>query len=376
MERFDEVAAGVRALRVTLSKGNITLRVTQGSAWSIDYDDARKGDALEVERDGDTLRVRQRRGGDLDLRLTAPPELENIDLRVGAGRVEVEGAHGHIHLDSGSGAVALRGAGGAATLKTGNGDVDVDGFDGELTAASGNGRVCVAGLGGQATLRTANGRVEVRDSNGSVEAHNGNGDVALARVGGKSELHTAHGAIVVESPRDLATRATTAMGAIRVVDGAVRDLRLKSHVGEVRCSAALAAGRHELETSMGAIVLELPANIAARVDAQTAFGAVHSDFPLVRVGRSGPMGFGGVRMVGSIGAADPAIDISLRSSKGSLTLRSRSGAPPRPPIVERPPTPPVQPRQPEQGTTLQVLEALARGEITPAEAEDLLSQRV
>lgn len=376
MERFDEVAAGVRALRVTLSKGNITLRVTQGSAWSIDYDDARKGDALEVERDGDTLRVRQRRGGDLDLRLTAPPELENIDLRVGAGRVEVEGAHGHIHLDSGSGAVALRGAGGAATLKTGNGDVDVDGFDGELTAASGNGRVRVAGLGGQATLRTANGRVEVRDSTGSVEAHNGNGDVALARVGGKSELHTAHGAIVVESPRDLATRATTAMGAIRVVDGAVRDLRLKSHVGEVRCSAALAAGRHELETSMGAIVLELPANIAARVDAQTAFGAVHSDFPLVRVGRSGPMGFGGVRMVGSIGAADPAIDISLRSSKGSLTLRSRSGAPPRPPIVERPPTPPVQPRQPEQGTTLQVLEALARGEITPAEAEDLLSQRV
>ncbi len=376
MERFDEVAAGVRALRVTLSKGNITLRVTQGSAWSIDYDDARKGDALEVERDGDTLRVRQRRGGDLDLRLTAPPELENIDLRVGAGRVEVEGAHGHIHLDSGSGAVALRGAGGAATLKTGNGDVDVDGFDGELTAASGNGRVRVAGLGGQATLRTANGRVEVRDSNGSVEAHNGNGDVALARVGGKSELHTAHGAIVVESPRDLATRATTAMGAIRVVDGAVRDLRLKSHVGEVRCSAALAAGRHELETSMGAIVLELPANIAARVDAQTAFGAVHSDFPLVRVGRSGPMGFGGVRMVGSIGAADPAIDISLRSSKGSLTLRSRSGAPPRPPIVEQPPTPPVQPRQPEQGTTLQVLEALARGEITPAEAEDLLSQRV
>jgi len=376
MERFDEVAAGVRALRVTLSKGNITLRVTQGSAWSIDYDDARKGDALEVERGGDTLRVRQRRGGDLDLRLTAPPELENIDLRVGAGRVEVEGAHGHIHLDSGSGAVALRGAGGAATLKTGNGDVDVDGFDGELTAASGNGRVRVAGLGGQATLRTANGRVEVRDSTGSVEAHNGNGDVALARVGGKSELHTAHGAIVVESPRDLATRATTAMGAIRVVDGAVRDLRLKSHVGEVRCSAALAAGRHELETSMGAIVLELPANIAARVDAQTAFGAVHSDFPLVRVGRSGPMGFGGVRMVGSIGAADPAIDISLRSSKGSLTLRSRSGAPPRPPIVEQPPTPPVQPRQPEQGTTLQVLEALARGEITPAEAEDLLSQRV
>ena len=376
MERFDEVAAGVRELRVTLGKGNITLRVAQGSVWSIDYDDARKGDALEVERDGDTLRVRQRRGGRLDVRLTAPLELETIDLRAGAGRVEVEGARGHIHLDSGNGAVALREAGGAATLKTGNGDVDVDGFDGELTAASGNGRVRVARLGGQATLRTANGRVEVRDSNGSVEAHSGNGDVALARVGGKSELHTAHGAIVVESPRDLATRATTAMGAIRVIDGAVRDLRLKSHAGEVRCSAALAAGRHELETSMGAIMLELPADIAARVDAQTAFGAVHSDFPLVRVGRSGPMGFGGVRMVGSIGAADPTIDISLRSSKGSLTLRSRSGAPPRPPIVERPPTPPVQPRQPERGTTLQVLEALARGEITPAEAEDLLSQRV
>ena len=376
MERFDEVAAGVRELHVTLGKGNITLRVAQGNVWSLNYDDARKGDALEVERDGDTLRVRQRPGGRRDVRLTAPLELENIHLRAGSGRIEVEGARGRIHLDSGNGAVALRGASGAATLTSGNGDIDVDGFDGELAATSRNGRVRVAGLGGQATLRTANGRVEVRDSNGSVEAHNGNGDVALARVGGKSELHTAYGAIVVESPRDLATQATTKMGAIRIVDGAVRDLRLKSHMGEVRCSAALAAGRHELETSMGAIVLELPANIAARVDAQTAFGAVHSDFPLVRVGRSGPMGFGGVRMVGSIGVADPAIDISLRSSKGSLTLRGRSSAPLQPPIVERPPAPPIQPRQPEQGATLQLLEALARGEITPAEAEDRLSQRV
>jgi len=381
MERFDDVAAGARDLRVTIGKGDITLRVGQEMGWSIDYDGARHGEALEVERDEDTLRVRQRRGGRLDVRLTAPPDLGRIELHTGSGRVEVEGARGRLRLDSGNGALSLRGAGGDAELKTGNGDILVDSFDGDLTVKTGNGRVQAARLGGQATLRTGNGRVEARDANGRIEAHSGNGDLTLARVSGEAQLDTGHGSIVVEEPRDLATRATTAMGAIRVVDGAVRDLRLKSNAGELRCSAALASGRHELETAMGAIVLELPATIAARVDAQTAFGSIHSDFPLVRVGRSGPLGFGGVRMVGGIGAAEPAIDIALRSSKGNLTLRSKAGVPPQPRAPEYPSipptpltplTPPPPPRPREQTTTLAVLNALARGEITAAEAEDLL----
>ena len=112
MERFDDVAAGTRDLRITIGKGNIELRIAQGAGWSLDYDEP-KGEALEVERDGESLRMRQRRGGRLDVRLTAPPELERIELHTGSGRIEVEGMQGRAHLTSGSGAVTLRNAGGS-----------------------------------------------------------------------------------------------------------------------------------------------------------------------------------------------------------------------------------------------------------------------
>jgi hypothetical protein len=159
------------------------------------------------------------------------------------------------------------------------------------------------------------------------------------------------------------------MGSLRVEGGAVRGLRLRSGMGTIACAAALEPGTYEMVTDMGAIDLELPATIKARVDAQTSFGQIHSDFPLVRVGRSGPLGFGGVRMVGSIGEGEPEVDITLRSSKGQISVRRRPGAGT---TSERPaPAPPEEPTA-AMDSTLAVLEALARGDISVDEADELL----
>jgi hypothetical protein len=113
------------------------------------------------------------------------------------------------------------------------------------------------------------------------------------------------------------------------------------------------------------------------VDAQTSFGQIHSDFPLVRVGRSGPLGFGGVRMVGSIGEGEPEVDIALRSSKGQISLRRAPDySTPSPGTTgERPAsTPPGEP-QPAMDSTFAVLEALARGDISVEEADELLRRQ-
>ncbi len=395
-QRFDDSAAGGRVLRVTVERGDITVRAELGARWTIAHD-ASRGAVPEVERDGDTVCVTQRGHGRLDVTITTP-DLEQVDLRTGAGRVEASGTRGRARLVNGYGTVALHGAGGEAEIDTGAGDVDVEGFDGVLTASSGKGRVRIARLEGRATLSTGAGVVEIQDTEAQVRASSGSGDLALARVGGAAELTTGHGAVLIQDPRDLSARVTTAMGAITVVDGSARDLRLKSMMGEVRCSAALAPGRYELETALGAVAVDLQDDVAARVEAHTSFGAVRSDFPLVRVGRSGPLGFGGARMVGSIGRGAALVDLALRSSKGDITLNRRPApapapdpavwpigedASPEPAGVQRrasplsPPSPaPPTPRDPRaQNPTLAVLEALARGEISPAEAEDLLSRR-
>ena len=423
MEGFVELATGARELRVILYKGDIVVRVVEGAAWSLEW--SSDGDvAPNVARDGPVLQVRQPGpaeffdkgeffgageffhagpgtagavcrggGGDIgeivtgalraagvfhnqrmDVRLTMPPGVEVVELRTGRGRIDAAGLAGRLSLTTGNGPLTLRSARGEAEVATGNGEVVLEGFDGTVTATTGNNRIQAERLSGTAALHTGNGRVEVRDSEGRIRATTGNGDVTLTAVAGDVEVDTGHGTVEISAPRSPAVRASTGMGSLRVDGGAVRGLRLRSGMGTIACAAALEPGTYEMVTDMGAIDLELPATIKARVDAQTSFGQIHSDFPLVRVGRSGPLGFGGVRMVGSIGEGEPEVDITLRSSKGQISLRRRpdSGAAGAGTATERPaPAPPEEPTA-VMDSTLVVLEALARGDISVDEADELL----
>jgi hypothetical protein len=418
MEGFAELAAGARELRVILGKGDIVVRVAEGATWSLEWSSDGNGPP-NVARDGPVLHVRQPGpaeffdGGEffgtgeffhagpgaagavftgagggigemvgealraagmvhnqrMDVRLSMPPGVEVVELRTGRGRIDAVGLAGRLSLTTGNGPLTLRAARGEAEVATGNGEVVLEGFDGTVTATTGNNRIQADRLSGTAALHTGNGRVEVRDSEGRIRATTGNGNVTLTTVAGEVEVDTGHGTVEISAPRSPAVRASTGMGSLRVEGGAVRGLRLRSGMGTIACAAALEPGTYEMVTDMGAIDLELPATIKARVDAQTSFGQIHSDFPLVRVGRSGPLGFGGVRMVGSIGEGEPEVDITLRSSKGQISVRRRPGAGT---TSERPaPAPPEEPTA-AMDSTLAVLEALARGDISVDEADELL----
>jgi DUF4097 and DUF4098 domain-containing protein YvlB len=426
MEGFAELAAGARELRVILGKGDIIVRVTEGATWSLEW--SSDGDVVpNVARDGSVLQVRQPGpaeffdGGEffgageffhagpgaagavftgggggigeivsgalraagvfhnqrIDVRLTMPPGVEVVELRTGHGRIDAAGLAGRLNLTTGNGLLTLRSARGEAEIGTGNGEVVLEGFDGTVTATTGNNRIQAERLSGTATLHTANGHIAVRDSEGSIRATTGNGEVRLTAVAGDVEVDTAHGPVEIGTPRSAAVRASTGMGPLRVEGGSVRGLRLRSGMGTIACGAALEPGTYEMVTDMGAIDLELPTTVKARVDAQTSFGQIHSDFPLVRVGRSGPLGFGGVRMVGSIGEGEPEVDIVLRSSKGKISLHRRpdSGPAGARTTTKRPtPAPPEEPTL-TMDSTLAVLEALARGDISVDEADELLRRQ-
>ena len=374
---FEQLAQGATELRVELKRGDIIARA--GEPWALEWS-SEAGEAPEVEREGAVLRVRQRQRGNtylpgnldlrrLDVRLTVPEGVEVAELRSGLGRVDAEGMRGRLTITTGNGALSLRDAGGDAEITTGNGEVSIEGYEGKLTASTGNGRVRVESLKGRLSLYTGNGPVEVLDLDGRARASTGNGDLRFIGVAGEVELNTAHGQIEIAAPRSLAVQANTAMGGVRVEGGSLRSLRANSMVGELECSSRLEPGRYELSSGMGAITLHLSPDAPARVDAQTGFGQVDSDFPLVRVGRSGPMGFGGVRMVGSIGAGEPLADVSLRSGKGQIRLRRASTAGTTPPAPQ-PPAAPAAASRPD--SALAVLEAVARGEVSPEEAERLL----
>jgi hypothetical protein len=292
IENFRELAEGARELRLQVNQGDLKVTIAPDVepylAW-----DAHGDEAPEVRREGDTLRIRQveswyGRRMDVELRLPASPET--------------------LHAKTGNGDVELTGAVGAVRVDTGNGELKIADVRGELHAATGN------------------GEVEVRRADGSLRVNTGNGKLSLREVAGEIHANTGHGDVSIELNGSTEMRVNSGIGDVEVRGrGSVRSARLNTGKGDLECSAILEPGKHTFNTGFGDITALLAGDARARVDLQTGFGDVVSDFALVRVGRSGPMGFGGSRMVGSIGEGDPEIELSAKTGKGDLRLRSSDG---------------------------------------------------
>jgi DUF4097 and DUF4098 domain-containing protein YvlB len=375
--------------------------------------------------------------GNGDVLLSAA--LGGVELATGSGRIEVGEARGPLKARSGNGDLVLRAASGEVDLHTssgkievgsaqdlrikaysGHGDIHIDAgsvqnlmletrsgtircraelAEGAHKVVDGNGDIMLQETAGEVVLTTSSGRIEVVDAGGRLQARTGNGDLMVQGASGEVELHSGSGRIEIGAPEGLAISAHSGKGDIRIGAGTVRRLAVATNHGRVECLAQPGPGHHELSSRNGDVLLQLPANVRAHVDLQTSSGQVHSDFPLVRVGRPGSMGFNGKRMVGGIGAGEPDLDVVLRTNHGQVILRrgdeaimatdgdianAPAEAPPIPPVppstVVAPPVPPVPPYEAQIVSTpqatpdraLAVLEALAHGDISVEEADALL----
>ena len=337
-----------------------------------------------------------------------------VELRTGAGRIQVSDAAGRLKAHTGHGDIAIQAASGDLDLNTssgrvevkvardlrlhahsGNGDIQLgegslqsvdartgrgtvrcaaDLAAGQHALSSGHGDIHVRSARGEVRLKTASGRVEVHALEGVLRAETGNGDVQLRSASGEAQLHTGNGRVEVGAPRSLALHAGTGHGDVSIGQGTVRSLHLETKMGRVRCIASPEPGHHELVSGHGDLGLHLPGDVRARLDAQTGFGQIQSDFALVRVGRSGSMSFNGARMVGSIGPGKPDAEIVLRTGRGKIEIRRNDDVPAhyQPAEPEMREDRPEWAAEPEADDMLEVLRALARGEITVEEADGLM----
>lgn len=260
----------------------------------------------------------------------------------------------------------------------GQGEVTVSDLEGDLLIKTGQGEAQVTSFRGQLTLNLGQGDVALSRISGPVKATVGQGDVRLEGWRGEGEeacsLKSSAGTVKVIEATGPRLEASSAMGDCLLREVRLPYLRAETSKGNVTCDGEPGNGRWVLKTALGDVTLTLPTDANVRINAVTSLGEIRSDFPLVQVGRQGPMGLLGGRMVGAIGRETAQAEIELTTAKGDIRLHARRPSPSAPPSAAGAPPPEPPAAGDVDAARLQVLEAVSRGELSVEEAEELLQR--
>ena len=131
---------------------------------------AEKGVLLELDRNGDTVRLEADidqglwnfgSGGQVNLVVRAPTGLE-ILIDDGSGSIAVKGTKANVRIDDGSGSIKVAGVA-DLTIDDGSGSITVDDAQGDVSIIDGSGSITVQNVGGSVTIDDGSGSIRVSD---------------------------------------------------------------------------------------------------------------------------------------------------------------------------------------------------------------------
>ena len=239
-------------------------------------------------------------------RQTAAVKLETNGGQVSAenlaGKVEASTGGGSIHLDKIDGAIAVASGGGQidigsvgsdVTVSTGGGDIHIGSAAGRVVASSGGGDLHV-GSGKLMSLETGGGSIKVNKCDGQIKAETGGGTIDLSDIEGPAVIESGGGGIKVA--------------------GVSRGLHAETGSGPIIATLTRGANFTDsrLETSVGDIIVYVPDGLGVTIRAavEVARGeGIRSDFPELKITRSGNIGPREVYAEGSLNGGGPILHV-------------------------------------------------------------------
>jgi TonB family protein len=236
-------------------------------------------------------------------RLVARLETEggHIQVQDVAGDLKAFTAGGHINAGNIAGDASLRSGGGhiRAGQIGGRADLDTDG-----------GNITVGQAGNLVSVRTGGGQIDFGEVRGSVRAQTGGGGIRIMYVSGPMEVESSAGSICLTRVAGT-VRAATAGGTIT----AWINPDAPSSGGKVQLP-----GLSQLTSGNGDIIVFLPRNLAADIDAQVESGGerrIEADPALALQIQN--RGNGPVRATGALNGGGPPL--KLRTTAGKIRLQ-------------------------------------------------------
>lgn len=350
-----------KGVRVVVEKSADVFTEAEARRVLEDYSVDLRREGNDVRVTGKSLSDRRTRSLEVSARILVPPRY-SVDLETGGGGISVGDLGGSVAARTSGGGIEVgRIRNGSVVVHTAGGGIGIAGIDGgDGQAETSGGGISVGDVTGNLRVRTAGGGIEIGDVGGDVDAETAGGGIAIGRggaavtaltagggievkgSGGRVAVKTSGGGIAVEDAGG-PVEATTSGGGIRVrgaagpvavrtagggitVEGVRGAIEASTAGGGITAELVLAdpdADTHcTLETAGGDVVLRLPADLQATIDAEIQLdGArrdygIASDFPLEIDD--------GARRITARGTINGGGDlIRLRTTNGDIEIRKR-----------------------------------------------------
>jgi hypothetical protein len=189
--------------------------------------------------------------------LVVPAETQ-LHSHTGSGNQSVDGLHGRIEIESGSGGLRISDIGDAVRAETGSGDIAIDRVKGNVRTKAGSGSIRATDVAGGFEGHTGSGHITLEQTaSGTVRADTGSGGMDLRGV---------HGSLVAEAGSGSITAEGNPTGSWTVHSGSGSiHLRLAS-------DAAFDLDAH---TSSGSISVSQPVTVQGSIGRKELRGKVH-----------------------------------------------------------------------------------------------------
>jgi TonB family protein len=284
------------------------------------------------------------------------PRRYNVEVRTGAGDIETEDIGGMAHLSTQGGNIRagrigidggrrLSTSGPVAKLETQGGHIQVLDVAGDLTAFTAGGHIIAGNIAGDALLHSGGGHIRAGQIGGRADLQTEGGNVVVGQAGSLVSVRTGGGQIDFGEVRG-SVRAQTGGGGIRImyvsgpmeVESSAGSICLTRVAGTVRAATAGGsitawinpdapssggtvhlAGLSQLTSGNGDIIVFLPRNLAADIDAVVESAGDQGIEADPALGLNLQRGQGTLRAVGTLNGGGALL--KLRTNSGKIRLQ-------------------------------------------------------
>src|ERR1700730_16208696 len=234
-------------------------------------------------------------------------------LETEGGHIQVQDVAGDLKAFTAGGHINAGNIAGDAALRSGGGHIRAGQMGGRADLQTDGGNITVGQAESLVSVRTGGGQIDFGEVRGSVRAQTGGGGIRIMYVSGPMEVESSAGSICLTRVAGT-VRAATAGGTITAW--------INPDAGPASGGTVRLPGLSQLTSGNGDIIVFLPRNLAADIDALVEAGGEHrieADPGLSLTMQTANRGAGPVHAVGALnGGGAP---LKLRTTSGTIRLQ-------------------------------------------------------